>query len=224
MSPLHCAAYTGKLKKFKLLLDNGANVNVLSDTCGHKDNLLNLLITKNVCWKHWPENVSLLDFIKLLIKHKIDMNYGAPLVECIRHKWSPDILKYLIKNGSDVNQISKFFETPLHMASYDGYYIRRNSYIDILLEHGANINLHSENTEFVPLLFWLINNMHHMTRLPEDTFYYLVEKGAADITQSFNGKTLIECAKSKDCCKNIVLFLHSRLCKSNPSEEKTLIK
>ncbi|WP_338967567.1 ankyrin repeat domain-containing protein [Spiroplasma endosymbiont of Lonchoptera lutea] len=130
-SPLQYAIFHGNLDIVKLLLENGANINL------QNNNGNNALITA-------VENGHT-DIVKLLLKNGADINHQnkfgiTPLITAATYG-ELDIMKLLLEKGANINHQNKFGITPLITAATYG----KLDIVKLLLENGAAINLTDEN-------------------------------------------------------------------------------
>jgi prepilin-type processing-associated H-X9-DG protein len=98
---LHWAAYKGHMDIAKLLIDEGADVNVLSEY---------------VTPLFWAVRYNRTDMAQLLIDNGADVNLrlkGGMTV--LHYAAAPEIARFLIDNGADMNAKSEYGATPLHM-------------------------------------------------------------------------------------------------------------
>lgn len=128
-TPLHLAAYNGKLDVIEYLISKGANVNAKS-----KDNWVPL---------HWASHSGVLGVVKHLVSNGADVNAknkqdGTPLHLAAR-MGKLNVVEYLLGKGAnvDANTTRPLYNgTPLHLAAYHGE-------LDIakyLIGKGANVN------------------------------------------------------------------------------------
>ena len=161
-------------------------------------------MAKSTCCKHYDEEVlSLFKYIEegvILKDHKIDN-----LLEEINKLRSSDGLSplhlavfnnqyencsWLLEHGSDVNQFTKeigrSIETPLHIACNINV---SSELFNLLIEHGANVNLRTPDHGFTPL--------HKVTKGVQDIhgqawkLKILLEKKANPLINSFHGMSPI---------------------------------
>lgn len=116
---LHWSIYSYHFDGFKILIDNGADINI-------KDNDSAIAITRAT--SNWEDS----RFLKLLIKvganvnyevrNKLSYNSGTPLTEAAYS--SLEITKLLVENGADVNyryQQEDYCANPLNSAMSGGH-------------------------------------------------------------------------------------------------------
>jgi hypothetical protein len=157
-SPLHVASWRGHLDAVTLLIDHGADANIV-DTKGcmplcrayrgrHLD-VMQLLLERGAGIDMWcraglaihlASRQARADVIPLLLQHHADVNAtGAknytPLHQASR-TGQPDVAQILLENGADINAVSDH-GTPLYLASSDG----RLEIVRLLLERGADVNI-----------------------------------------------------------------------------------
>jgi ankyrin repeat protein/ribosomal protein L40E len=141
-TPLHIAAGHGRFDIVKILVENGANVNV-------KDLMGFTPLHSAILGNH-------LAIVKFLIENGADVN--AKVENCLT-KWNwctslhlaafagdPNIIRFLIDRGADLNAKDGAGLTPLHIAARYGH----PSVVELLIHHGADVNAKS-NTGSTPL-------------------------------------------------------------------------
>lgn len=124
-SKLMLAVYYDDLGKMKLLITEGADINLLTD------NYYNALIISIK-----TQNYGIAEF---LIKKGADVKaiYSEETVLMIASRYENiDIIKILLKNGLDINANNDSGYTPLKAAAADGSV----AVLKILIENGADIN------------------------------------------------------------------------------------
>ncbi|KAF7349501.1 HET-domain-containing protein [Mycena sanguinolenta] len=125
-SPLSRASYSGNIDIVNLLLEKGANINILSGYHGSP------LAAASVNGK--------MDIVWLLLEKGANINlvggnYSSPLtVACCR---SLNIVQLFLEKGGDVNLVGGKYGSPLVAASSFG----NLNIVQLLLKKGANINL-----------------------------------------------------------------------------------
>jgi ankyrin repeat protein len=160
-SPLHAASYWGRLEVARLLLENGANVNLEDDNgktplvAAYRRNRTNLEAMR-LLLKHgaaadvqYDRHGSILHdasynghlaVMELLLQHDADVNAGdgdnwKPLLWASIGKHA-DAVQLLLERGADINAQSSSGSTPLIHASRNGYL----DVVRVLLEHGADVH------------------------------------------------------------------------------------
>lgn len=112
--------------------------------------------------------------VRLLVENGADVNANAnngslPLIEAI-YAGNPDILKCLLENGADVS-LEEGTKPPIQPIQYaTGRISVDKSIVEILVQHGADINAASSN-EFTPLQGAIVQKNY-------DVVKYLLESGA----------------------------------------------
>jgi ankyrin repeat protein len=125
-TPLHYASGRGYLDIMKLLLDYNASLTIYSST-----NALSI---------HFAIHGGLEAF-QLLLDHGANMNSpnynNVPMINLVSSfDKSSDILKLLIDNGADINNIDIKYGTPLHAASF----FNNMKTATLLIDSGIDIN------------------------------------------------------------------------------------
>jgi len=165
--PLDTAVKYGKnIEIIKYLTEKGA----ISARMVNADvpNILTVVINISRYIPDYYETVKyIIDKNPRLINIK-DGNWDTPLTFAIKQNAKPEIVKYLIDNGSDLTKSDANTNTPLHLA------VKNNASIEIikyLIGKGANVNLKNYDGD-TPL---------HLALSYEpsiETVKYLIEKGA----------------------------------------------
>lgn len=158
-TPLIEAAANGHLDVVRLLVENGADVNLKGEAWegplhfaaerGHVEIVQFLLDHGADIWLFKPHNTPLhsaarggqLEVARILLAHGADINWkgideATPLEVAVSHE-QLDMVKLLLANGADVNSRGISGRTPLHVAAWkDNMAVGR-----ILVEHGADPRL-----------------------------------------------------------------------------------
>ena len=129
-TPLFFAADNSNSDVVAFLVDNGANINLISDEC-----VTPLLIANDV------ETIKILSKTTNINKAN---DYGiTPLIAFSGREISPEAINILLENGADVNMVDKDGETALsHAVEYGNFEIAL-----ILLENNANPNLSNKKAK-----------------------------------------------------------------------------
>ncbi|XP_034949991.1 protein fem-1 homolog CG6966 isoform X2 [Chelonus insularis] len=122
VTPLWCAAISGKLPVLKCLVSHGADVNAVSDTGSTP--------VRSACF------MTYLDIVKYLVENGADItiandNGGTCLINSVQ---SVELCKFLLSNGADVNAIDVQNKTALHYAIQE----HRFETMKLLLENNAD--------------------------------------------------------------------------------------
>ncbi|CAI7618051.1 unnamed protein product [Penicillium pancosmium] len=100
-------------------------------------------------------------------------DYGSAL----HFATSPEMAKFLIDNGADVNELSTHWRAPLHVAVEN----RDLVMVKMLLDCGADVNVRGD--EFIDPYIFFTAPLHHALHNDIDNVYFpmaklLVERGA----------------------------------------------
>ena len=158
-SPLHTSAAYGRTRVVKLLLENGANVNIRNEggetplhyATGHGHiNVMKVLLENgaNVSEKgtgcgtplQWAAGSGRIKEAKLLLAYDADVNqkgtsgYTALHTAVASRPVQVEMIKFLLSRGADVNTQAIHNRTPLNTAYDRG----DEEMVRILLEHGAD--------------------------------------------------------------------------------------
>lgn len=180
-TPLHRACAFGSTEMCEMLLDAGADVNLLNiDTPLHRA----------ACYGH-------VHICQLLLKRGADINGKSdgiketPLHSAVRCG-QLDVCKFLLDNGADINATDGWGRTPVYEASV-------NSNVDIfdfLIERGADVNIQCSNG-YSPLFFAVLNGK-------SDFCKRLIECGADVNLKDGMGNTVLHKVASES---RIVVYL-----------------
>ena len=123
----------------KMLLEMGANPNMLSETKVYENNTDDYYI-----YKRYPLSNSTykedLFFAKILLKYGADPNLGNPLYVALVNAPEKSTIKMfdlLLENGANINALNHKGDTPL----YTSIFISRSDYANYFLDNGANVNI-----------------------------------------------------------------------------------
>lgn len=122
VTPLWCAAVSGKLNVIKVLVENGANVNAASDSGSTP--------VRSACF------MTHMEIVKYLVAHGADIlkpnyNGGTCLINSVQ---SASLCQLLLQNGAQVNVRDIQNKTALHYAIQE----HRCETTALLLDHGAD--------------------------------------------------------------------------------------
>jgi len=175
-APLHGAAFNGHKEMAQILLQNGANPNLVAD--GGRRTPLYAAVYENR-----------LEVARLLIESGADANAsdenGYTALHRAANNGHKEIVELLIENGADVNVSTQtrniwgfnIGTTPLHKASEEGH-------IDVaklLIDGGANPEVEDEH-ERTPLHYAVIGGY-------EDVIQLLIAHGATTDLEDEDGRT-----------------------------------
>lgn len=132
-SALGVAAFLGDFQVIKLLLENGAKVNLAEPK--HGNTALMFTAAKG--------NIDVMDALLAAGASVEKLNsYDVNAMDIALMNKQYDAAKYLIKKGADINAISgKQKETALHQAAYND----QSETVIFLLEQGADIEIKNKN-------------------------------------------------------------------------------
>ncbi|MGL9761743.1 MAG: ankyrin repeat domain-containing protein [Wolbachia sp.] len=162
-TPLHYAAWRGRLEIAELLVDKGASINAAdASTAGKKPihvaaennskSIIEFLISKGVNvdeadkngWAplHYAAKFDQLEVAKFLIEKGANINaadtstIGEKPIHVAAENNSKNIIEFLISKGVSVNDTDKDGRTPLYWASWNG----RLDVVEYLIGKGADIS------------------------------------------------------------------------------------
>ncbi len=178
----------GHADSAKLLIDNGANVNVFM-------NINTPLTLTHDAIAYYSENADAfreLETILLIKGSHVDVSTNpldwTPLIQCATNAHTEYMLQHLellITLGANVNHRDKNGRTALMLCST----MHRNDAINILLKHYCNVNL-VDNFEWTALMFSCYYNNYDLTKL-------LLEYGADVNFNASNGNSALKIAEDK---------------------------
>lgn len=127
VTPLWCAAVSGKLSVIRCLAHHGADINAVSDTGSTP--------VRSACF------MTHLEIVQFLVENGADIrkanyNGGTCLINSVQ---SVQLCKFLLKHGADVNARDIQNKTALHYAIQE----HRLETTKLLLDHGADTNAKS---------------------------------------------------------------------------------
>ncbi|MEM8642539.1 MAG: ankyrin repeat domain-containing protein [Cyanobacteria bacterium P01_G01_bin.54] len=131
----HQAAEQGKIESVQSLLNKGIDVNIQNT---NHETALNLACESGQ-----------LEMVKFLQSKSADINLGQPLVKAVKNNHL-EIVKFLLMNGALLDSQDASGQTALHQAIRLSTEETVLSYINLLIEHGANINI-GDNDQATPL-------------------------------------------------------------------------
>ena len=131
-TPLHYACREGNFEVVKLLIENGANVNIKNDYSTIYP------IFDAIC--SMSNKKSYLSIVQLLIENGADVkkidSFGNTLLYHAIEQENIILIELLIQLGCDINHVSRHDkDSVLHYA----YFQKNKKIISLLIEHGANI-------------------------------------------------------------------------------------
>jgi len=157
-SPLHVGSWWGHLDAVSLLIDQGADANMVNSTgcmplCktygGRHLDIMELLLERGASTDmrcrlglpiHYASRGGRTDVIRLFLQHNADVNAIGKNNYTPLHSASTgghtDVAQILLENGADINAVSDH-GTPLCVASDEGHL----KVVQLLLERGADVNI-----------------------------------------------------------------------------------
>ncbi|XP_014486869.1 PREDICTED: protein fem-1 homolog A [Dinoponera quadriceps] len=159
VTPLWCAAVSGKLPVMKCLISHGAEINAVSDSGSTP--------VRSACF------MTHLDIVSYLVEHGADIlkanyNGGTCLINSVQ---SVELCTYLLQHGADVNATDIQNKTALHYAIQE----HRLETTKLLLEHNANPHLKSRYNDDA-LQTACLKGAIHIFEYLVDTVAYSPEK------------------------------------------------
>lgn len=139
ITPLHMAALYLDLKLAKLLIENGADVNIndkYNGPIGPSHITGSVLKAAVISWKNGDKA----EMVKYLLENgaklnRKDDNNNTELHHAVL-KGDADLVRLLAKHGADINSVNKYNRTALYYAAKQGY----GSVANELIEAGADKN------------------------------------------------------------------------------------
>jgi len=219
-TPLHYAAYRGRVDVAELLIKHGAEINAkdndgatplhLAAQKGHVD-VAELLIKYSAEVNARSNNgrtplhaAALGDHVKvaeLLIKHGAEVNArddnGTTPLHYAASWGHVDVAELLIKHGAEINAGDKNGYTPLHLATYHG----QVKVAELLIKHGAEINAKDNDGE-APLHRAALNGHAGVAEL-------LIKYGADVNAKTNDGYTPLHLAAQEGHADVVKLLLES---------------
>jgi ankyrin repeat protein len=148
-TPLHSAAFKGRLEIAQLLLDHGANAKAENDD---RETALHV-----VSWGEYDSQDHGVGTSRLLLKHGVDVHahnkYHNTALSVAAFNGRFEITRLLLDHGANPNVENDQGLTPLHHVS-QGKYTSQEQGVGIarlLLERGVDVNARTKN-RFTPLL------------------------------------------------------------------------
>jgi len=134
------AVSTGSKSVIKLLLEQGADPNLVSETKVYESRKSDIYSIFN----RYPLSDATYEYdlfyAKILLQYGADPNLGNPLQVAIINAPEKSVFKMfdlLLEQGSNINAIDKDNDTPLFLSIF----ISRTDYANYFLDHGANVNI-----------------------------------------------------------------------------------
>ncbi|XP_058449295.1 ankyrin-1-like, partial [Malaya genurostris] len=221
---LHYAVQEDYFDVIQFLLDNKAAFNVVNernktprDLALHRD-IFNLLEFIDRLFSNMRDAIEVHYKKKLIYslkeieedprKLKIITNVRDRSGETILHKnLNCYILKFLVRNGAEINAVDKYGKTPLHRAAYKG----QLELVKLLIEHGANKNaiddqgctvLHEAvSSGQLDLITWLVGkqgaNMYTKNKYGLPPIYFAKQKGHKVVELLLESSTIYRCSSKE---------------------------
>jgi ankyrin repeat protein len=178
-TPLHWAAFNGRLKITQLLLTHGANANVEND---YGETPLHLVSAGKYDSQEDGAGIAL-----LLLEHGANTNardeHHATPLHWAAFKGRLEITQALLDHGVDANAENDKGETPLHLVSQGNYNSQEHGVgiASLLLEHGVDVDVRTKD-EWTPLHFAAFNGRIEVVRV-------LLDRGANANAEDDQGET-----------------------------------
>jgi ankyrin repeat protein len=137
-TPLHLAAFSGRLEIAGVLLDHGANVNVENKSGGTP--------LHQVAQGEYDSQERGVEVARLLLERGVDVHSQDKDHETALHaaafNGKLEIAKFLIDNGANTTAENEHGEIPLHLVSRGQYVTQENGVgvVQLLLERGIDVN------------------------------------------------------------------------------------
>ncbi|MCZ6914954.1 MAG: ankyrin repeat domain-containing protein [Rickettsia endosymbiont of Ixodes persulcatus] len=166
MTALHWLAKSGHLEPFKLLVNHGANPNIIDYTHGRtalhfaaagsldivkyliekNPNIINCIASKSKATAlHYAADSGKLEIVKYLVEQGSDMNMPGPgnrtALYCATEKGYLNIVKYLVEKGSDINVLGPRENTLIDCANQNGY----SDIVDYLEKQKRDVDVLNDN-------------------------------------------------------------------------------
>jgi len=130
VTPLWCAAVSGRLSVVLVLLKYGADVNAVSDSGSTPVRSACYIVRPGLSSSHF-------DVIKALVEHGADIKKpnhfgGTCLINSVQ---SPRLIEYLLDNGAEIDADDVQMKTALHYATQE----HRLDTVKVLVERGADV-------------------------------------------------------------------------------------
>ena len=198
-TPLHTACEHGNISIVKLLLDNGANVHDV--TSGKTDRTeigwTPLRFAVEFFSYYSNSNEERLQLVQLLHNHGEYLHTtaadGSTALHGAAQFGNEKLVRYLIDSGADACAKTTSGMTTLHYASKStepGDEVRITSIIDVLLEHGVELNALNQEGE-TPLLM-SVSEINRPVGFSPAVCNVLLEKGAERTARNAEGKTMVD--------------------------------
>ena len=148
LSPLHIAVIKGNIEVAKLLISEGASIDLNDSKWGSSPLLY-------ACQNGRTK------IVKMLLENGSDINAksdeGSTAIHFAAQSGKPELIDFLLQKGFDINCENDFLETPLHKTLLHWRYPSGKSTslyekVKLIIEKGGNINsIESENV--TPLMY-----------------------------------------------------------------------
>jgi ankyrin repeat protein len=223
---IHRAVSVNDFKMVKLLIENGADINI-KDEQGrtplhvarleedeHKE-IIKLLEEKGAIDEGKEEKIiecpgpteeEVLKRVKEMIASGKDINlkdeYGRTELHMATVWGKENVVKFLIENHADLNPYDEDGFTPLHYALFNGYF----QIAKLLIENGADVNGRNKKTGDTPLHYAI----YHKGEGAYNFIQYLLEKGADINSQDDYGDTPLHRAVRQEDVNMVELLIKEK--------------
>ena len=204
-APIHWAVERSLTEVLKILLDHGADVNLMTSNAIGKDRTA----------LHMAAELGDPEVIQLLLEYGADVgattSYGETPLHGVRlFVKNIEVVQQLVESGANVNAETTFGATPLHSASILG----SAQIVILLIERGAEINRENKRG---------LTPLHHAADYGhEDVVKVLLQSEELSLDlQTRNGDTALHLAAKKGHARIVELLLQAG---ANPTVENKFNK
>ncbi len=184
-TPLHQACEWGLAEYVSALLENGADVNVLSDQYRKLTPLVSAMQARRV------DHNTKKEIVKMLLEHDADPNMAVsqftPIFSC-RDKMV-DVAKLLISHKANVNAVNANGTSPLMAFAQDGY----KNLVELLLNHGADKSLiNNKGKTAMDIAVEMVENAQDDNKMTDMKIVELLEADYPSMAELENGVSGLE--------------------------------